>query len=47
MTCHLGQMLCFTTGYMLICVICVSAVDAVYNYGRPPLSLKVYTYYTL
>ena len=26
MTCYLGQMLCFTMGYMLICVVCVSAV---------------------
>ena len=26
MTCHLGQMLCFTMGYMLICVVRVSVV---------------------
>ena len=38
MTCYLGQMLCFTMGYMLICVVCVSAVVLEkFDFSRPPL----------
>ena len=42
MTCHLGQMLCFTMGYMPICVVCVSAVVRKSRFcPSPPLARSV------
>ena len=41
-TCYLGQMLCFTMGYMLICVVCVSAVVRKSRFfPSPPLQVAL------